>query len=643
MENQIQTITFNMLPMTIGVLPSSYVDSMSYYETLLWLCNYLENTVIPALNNNGEAVAELQAKYIELHNYVEHYFDNLDVQEEINNKLDEMVASGEFEEIIASYLQTQKIYNTHTEMLADAENMANGLKVQTLGYYAKNDGGGAFYYITNTSSEDKYLEDLGNDLYAELIPSNCSINIKQFGAKCDNTNDDSTAIQTCINSIPKLKGIKTVYFNNESTLLLTKQVKFENLSNIDFIFTGKIHRQSAEDRANCFYLYGCVDCNFIGSYIYSERDQTEEPSAGHTRTSPYGSNIIGYRCYHLTRCNFIKNTFENMSNDYFNQTLSEVPLDDKSSYITIDQWKSSNCSQGMYMHCIENLHITNADVSVANQMGSGDHHVYIGFSSKNVFIENCTFISDGYFGPSINFRESNYDTEETAPRNLYVRNCNVKSTQFISIKSISEAILTDNIFTSVPYYTGTYTNQRVFNVNEKCDVKVDGLVIYNLHGRVSTISTSSATILLLDNIKVYDTNTNDQQMFAFIDATCTKATIKVNNSYFATYNSMLYQSSSAKNTHFVIKNSAVDVLEVDTSNVTYIFNTRDVTDMIIIDNCIFGCLSDYKVGNFIYNTTTDTSIIKLYNTFLTNFTIVAASLKYTPINSYLNETLIPNE
>lgn len=104
MENQVQTITFNMLPMTIGVLPSSYVDSMSYYETLLWLCNYLENTVIPAVNNNGEAVTELQNAYIQLHDYVEHYFDNLDVQTEINNKLDEMVEDGSLTEIIKSYI-----------------------------------------------------------------------------------------------------------------------------------------------------------------------------------------------------------------------------------------------------------------------------------------------------------------------------------------------------------------------------------------------------------------------------------------------------------------------------------------------------------------------------------------------------------
>ena len=76
MENEIEKLTFKNVIMSIGILPSSYVDSMSYYETLLWLINYLENTVIPTVNNNGEVVEELQALYIELKSYVDNYFNN---------------------------------------------------------------------------------------------------------------------------------------------------------------------------------------------------------------------------------------------------------------------------------------------------------------------------------------------------------------------------------------------------------------------------------------------------------------------------------------------------------------------------------------------------------------------------------------
>lgn len=91
---------FTRCLMTIGMLPTSYLVSMTYEEQLLWLCNYLEKEVIPALNNNAEALKEVQDLYVELKKYVDNYFSNLDVQEEINNKLDEMATDGTLDRII---------------------------------------------------------------------------------------------------------------------------------------------------------------------------------------------------------------------------------------------------------------------------------------------------------------------------------------------------------------------------------------------------------------------------------------------------------------------------------------------------------------------------------------------------------------
>ena len=89
---------------TLGVLPTSYLMSMTYPEQLTWLCNYISQTVIPAINDNVEAVQELQQLYKDLEDFVNNYFDNLDVQEEINRKLDEMASSGQLTEIIKHYV-----------------------------------------------------------------------------------------------------------------------------------------------------------------------------------------------------------------------------------------------------------------------------------------------------------------------------------------------------------------------------------------------------------------------------------------------------------------------------------------------------------------------------------------------------------
>lgn len=106
LEN-IETIEspFRRFVTTIGVFPTAFTDAMTYYECLAYLVKYLEETVIPAVNENAEALEELQTLYIQLKAFVDNYFDNLDVQEEINNKLDEMVEDGTFGNIVTPILE----------------------------------------------------------------------------------------------------------------------------------------------------------------------------------------------------------------------------------------------------------------------------------------------------------------------------------------------------------------------------------------------------------------------------------------------------------------------------------------------------------------------------------------------------------
>lgn len=135
--------------MTIGELPSSYLESMTYYEQLLWLTKFLQERMIPALDNNALAVEELQKLFIELQNYVNNYFDNLDVQDEINNKLDQMLEDGVLEQIIEQFINSTAlwVYDTVQDM-KEATNLIDGSYARTLGYYSVNDGGGGTYRIT---------------------------------------------------------------------------------------------------------------------------------------------------------------------------------------------------------------------------------------------------------------------------------------------------------------------------------------------------------------------------------------------------------------------------------------------------------------------------------------------------------------
>lgn len=190
-------------------IPLAFDESLSYYECLCGLLNYLKNTIIPTVNNNADAVLELQELFVKLQNYVNNYFNNLDVQDEINNKLDGMVADGTLQEIIANYLNSKAIFgfNNVNEMISST-NLIDGSYAKTLGYYELNDGGGSLYKIrkiTNSDSVDNALIIAMNnsELIAELIYDNY-ISVKQCGAKGDNITDDSQYFNLCSTICEKL-------------------------------------------------------------------------------------------------------------------------------------------------------------------------------------------------------------------------------------------------------------------------------------------------------------------------------------------------------------------------------------------------------------------------------------------------------
>lgn len=68
------------------VLPLVYDDSLSYYELLCKVIDYLNKTMTD--------VSYLHDEFVKLKNFVDNYFKNLDVQQEINKKLDEMAKDG---------------------------------------------------------------------------------------------------------------------------------------------------------------------------------------------------------------------------------------------------------------------------------------------------------------------------------------------------------------------------------------------------------------------------------------------------------------------------------------------------------------------------------------------------------------------
>ena len=116
MINKIPNFKHHLL--TIGELPASYLVSMTYEEQLLWFCNYLENTLLPKMN-------ELISAFNENAEQLQEEFDTvIREMQELSQSVDDRLAN--FMTELSANIVT--IANTLLE-----EKIANGELIVSLG------------------------------------------------------------------------------------------------------------------------------------------------------------------------------------------------------------------------------------------------------------------------------------------------------------------------------------------------------------------------------------------------------------------------------------------------------------------------------------------------------------------------------
>lgn len=87
-------------------LPLTYDDSLSYYELLCKVVKYLNNVItdVSAVEDNVGALADA---YTQLQNYVNNYFDELDIEAELRNVLDAMALDGTLDALLSPIVGNQ--------------------------------------------------------------------------------------------------------------------------------------------------------------------------------------------------------------------------------------------------------------------------------------------------------------------------------------------------------------------------------------------------------------------------------------------------------------------------------------------------------------------------------------------------------
>ena len=147
------------------VLPLVYDDSLSYYELLCKVVDYLNKTMEDVETLEGD-ISSIYEAYEQLETYVNEYFDNLDVQEEINNKLDEMAEDGSLTSILIPIVQNAMI----PVFVSSTSQMTDTTKIYVLSpdgymYYYTDNGwmnSGVIYGVS--SGEFKYRNEVTQNL-----------------------------------------------------------------------------------------------------------------------------------------------------------------------------------------------------------------------------------------------------------------------------------------------------------------------------------------------------------------------------------------------------------------------------------------------------------------------------------------------
>lgn len=130
-------------------LPMVYDESLSYYELLCKVVNYINNLISDtgALESN---VTGLNNAYLQLQDFVNNYFDSTDFQQLVDNNLDEMAENGTLLVLVSGALQNIQM---------GENNLSDSLKLKVIKDY---------------------------------------VTPEMFGAKGDGMTDDYHAIQDCI-------------------------------------------------------------------------------------------------------------------------------------------------------------------------------------------------------------------------------------------------------------------------------------------------------------------------------------------------------------------------------------------------------------------------------------------------------------
>ena len=239
-------------------------DALTDYGLLCKVVEYL-NKVIEQQNLVNDNTDALHQAYTTLKNFVDNYFDNLDVQEEINKKLEEMIDSGELQTILNESILP--LVNSEIEEIKDDINNLNNILSETMDLSPK----GAYATVSD-------LETANPSTGIYIVTSNGHIYSWIHNGTATDLGSYQNAINNTITNILNSKDLMNVSLGaNEYSFIpnVVNKVIQGNGTEIDSnirLTTINKYRLDKNDTINIYHGYQASagvfdsDDNFLGYY-----------------------------------------------------------------------------------------------------------------------------------------------------------------------------------------------------------------------------------------------------------------------------------------------------------------------------------------------------------------------------------------
>lgn len=432
-------------------------DAVTNYQLLCKVVEYL-NKVIDNNNKQNNNITQLEQNFITLYNYVKDYFDDLDVQDEINNKIDNLITTGEFNSFLSG-IYTPEMFGAKGDGVTDdteaiqkalAFNNVNISKnyliTENLVLHSnlKVFGGGT---ITKKSEfNDSYLN---HSIFSCINSNNIDINnivlisnslaISVHG--CSNVN-----ITNLIINSEKYSILISDSEKNESNGITISNIKLEN--DVTIISSDGIHINGGCSNIYVNNVSGTSGDDFIAlNAIEGIRKTIKNIIIDNIKCFGYA----GVRLYGQLNC-----VIENVSinNSYINSD-NGIRLTNIIGFTEINL-NAPTFKNIVFSNCI-------VDSSIRN--------VFLSYINGSVTFNNCTFVTSvnpnvGLFNSSINssliFDSCVFNTNSTSFIQDCVvgtppENCNTYTNITINSCNIKKTLLCFG------------TNKKTININN-CDI-----------------------------------------------------------------------------------------------------------------------------------------------------------------------------